>query len=170
MRIALLNHDHGSATAATRHVDQLASTLAAAGEDVELIGTRWLLPDALLRLRKIGERPGRLPATYHALASGRFDVAHAFTAQDAAAAVLWARRARRPAVFSVCEPLQRATLADRRLRLAQLRLALERSAAVAAPDRAVAESVRQWMAVQPRVVSPGSADGHLALYAELGRR
>jgi hypothetical protein len=170
VRIALLNHDHGSPSAATRHVDEIASALAAAGEDVDVIGARWVLPDAPLRLRKIGDRPGRLPATFHALASGRFDVAHAFTAQDAAAAVLWARLARRPAVFSVCEPLRRATLADRRLRLAQLRLALERSAAVAAPDGEVAESVRSWMAVQPRLVSRGSADEHLALYIELGRR
>jgi Glycosyltransferase Family 4 len=149
---------------------ELAAALAAAGHDVELVGARWQLPDAPFRLRKIGDRPGRLPATLHSLATGRFDVAQAFTAQDAVAAVWWARVAGRPAVFSVCEPLRRATLADRRLRLAQLRLALERSAAVVTPDEAVAHSIRAWMAVEPRVVSPGSADGHLALYAELGRR
>jgi hypothetical protein len=169
MRIALLQHDHGSAAPATAHVRELASALGAAGHDVELVAPGWALPDAPLRLRKIGDRPGRIPSAWLALTRGDYDVAHAFTPQDAAAAVLWARSGR-PAVVSLCEPLERARLADRRLRLALLRVALERSAAVLAPDAAVAASVRRWMAADARVVAPGSAEGHLAVYAEVRRR
>jgi hypothetical protein len=170
VRIALLQHDHGSSGPATAHVRELALALGAAGEDVEVIAPTWELPDAPLRLRKIGDRPGRLPATWLALARGGYDVAHAFTPQDAAAAVLWARHSGHPAVSSVSEPLRRASLSDRRLRLALLRVALERPAAVVAPDASVADSLRRWMAVEPRVIAPGSAEGHLALYAELGGR
>jgi hypothetical protein len=150
-------------------VRELVLALADAGHSADVIGARWTLPDAPLRLRKIGERPGRLPGSYLALRSGGYDVAHAFTPQDAVAAVLWSRLVRAPAVFTACEPLGRATLADRRLRLTLLRLALERSAAVLAPDADVAESLRRWMAVAPRVIPPGSAADHVALYAQLLR-
>jgi hypothetical protein len=170
VRIALLQHDHGSAEPATTHVREQALALGTAGVDVEVIAPSWELPDAPLRLRKIGDRPGRLPASWLALVRGGYDVAHAFTPQDAAVAVLWSRFSRRPAVSSVCQPLRRASLADRRLRLAQLRVALERSAAVVVPDKEVADSLRRWMAVESRVIPPASADGHLALYAELGGR
>jgi hypothetical protein len=73
-------------------------------------------------------------------------------------------------VYTQREPLTRANVADRRLRLALLRLALERSDAVLAADEPIAASLRRWMAVEARVLSPGSGAGHLALYAELLRR
>jgi hypothetical protein len=73
-------------------------------------------------------------------------------------------------VYTQREQLTRANVADRRLRLALLRLALERSDAVLAADEPVAASLRRWMAVDPRVLAPGSGPEHLALYAELRRR
>jgi hypothetical protein len=138
--------------------------------DVDVIAPGWGLPDMALRLRKIGDQPGRLPATWLALTRGRYDVAHAFTPQDAAAALLWARLSGRPVVFSVCQPLRRAALSDRRMRLAMLRVALERSAAVLAPDAEVAESIVRWMAVEPRVIRPDSCEDHLALYRQVRGR
>jgi hypothetical protein len=163
LRIALLEHDQRGGTRA------LAAALEDQAADVEAIRPSGF-PDALLRLRKIGDRPGRMPGALAALARGGYDVAHAFTAQDAAVAVVWSRLTGRPAVFSVREPLTRANVADRRLRLAVLRLALERSAAVVAADEAAAASLRRWMAIEPRVLSPGSGAEHLALYDELRRR
>jgi hypothetical protein len=169
VRVALLHHDHG-AGGATAHVHELARALAAAGHDGEVVSASCALPDAPLRLRKIGERPGRLPGSYLTLRAGEHDVAHAFTPQDAVSALLWSRRTGRPAIFTQFEPLNRGKLANRRLRLALLRRALERSHAVLAPDTDTAESLRRWMAVESRVVAPGSAEGHLAVYEELQRR
>jgi hypothetical protein len=160
LRIALLEHDErgdsrGLATALQQH-----------GAAIEQICPPRL-PDAPLRLRKIGDAPGRMPGALIALLRGDHDVAHAFTAQDAVVAFAWSRAMGRPAVFTVREPLTRANVADRRLRLVQLRLALERSAAVIAPDEATADSIRRWMAVEPRVMAPDAAPEHLALYGEL---
>jgi Glycosyltransferase Family 4 len=180
LRIALLDHDYGGPA---QPAGELALALTAAGHDAEVVTAgarndraaedevivvrRRAVPDAPLRLRKIGDRPGRLAAAWLALRAGGYDLAHAFTAQDGAAAVLWARRAGRPVVFSCSEPLRRATLAHRRLRLALLRLAVEESDAVVAWDTEVAASLRRWMAVEPRVIEPRSAADHVALYEEL---
>jgi Glycosyltransferase Family 4 len=128
------------------------------------------LPDLPLRLRKIGDAPGRVPGAFLMLLRGGYDVAHAFTAQDAAVAIAWSRISGAPVVYTQREPLSRANVSDRRLRLATLRLAVERSDAVLAPDGATAESLRRWMAVEPRVI-PRAADAeHVELYSELLRR
>jgi len=186
LRIALLHHAYGAEDdAATGQARKLALALALAGHQVELIAAGpprgravedgvtvvrpRTLPDAPLRLRKIGDRPGRLPGSWLSLRAGAYCLAHAFTPQDALAALLWSRSARRPVVFTCSEPLRRDTLADRRLRLAMLRCAGERTDAVVAPDAATAESLRRWLAVEARLVAPGSAEGHLELYAELAR-
>ena len=162
LRVGLLDHAAGRGEGPAA---ELAGTLVSAGHDATVLqASRWPLLDAPLRLRKVGDRPARLPGTLASLVRGSYDVAHAFTAQDAVAAVAWSLLTGRPAVFTVSEPLQRAVLADRRLRLAQLRLALERSAAVLAPDPEVAESVRRWMAVHALIVSAGSAEDHVPLY------
>jgi hypothetical protein len=163
IRIAVLEHDEGAAS------ERLAAALREEGAHADPIRPARL-PDAPLRLRKIGDAPGRLPGTLMALATGGYDVAHAFTAQDAAAALAWTRFSGCPVVYTQREPLTRASVADRRLRLVLLRLALERSDAVLAADEPIAASLRRWMAVAPRVVWPGSGAEHLALYAELRRR
>ena len=163
LRIAVLEHDDRGASG------RLAAALREQGAHADPIRP-GRLPDAPLRLRKIGEAPGRVPGTLVALATGAYDVAHAFTAQDAAAALAWARFSRSPVVYTQREPLTRANVADRRLRLALLRLALERSTAVVAPDEEVAGSLRRWMAVEPHVLSLDSGAEHLALYTELRRR
>ena len=154
MRVALLEHDGNGASHA----------LAVLPGAVEIPVLD--LPDAPLRLRKIGDRPGRMPGALIALLRGEYEIAHAFTPQDAVVAIAWSRLTGRPAVYTQREPVTRADVADRRLRLATLRLALERPAAVLAPDQAVADSVLRWMAVRARVVSGAE---HAGLYAELHR-
>jgi hypothetical protein len=177
VRVALLDHSYGTASLAR----PLALALTAAGHDAEVLTAgprsaravddgvtvvrRRPLPDAPLRLRKIGDRPGRMPGALAALVCGRYDLAHAFTPQDAAVAVLWPV----PAVFTCPEPLNRAVLADRRRRLALWRRAVEDTGAVVAPDPDVAASLRRWLAVEPRSIEPASGKGHLALYRELLR-
>jgi hypothetical protein len=163
LRIAVLEHDDGPGSR------RLATALEHERAHVDLIRPARL-PDAPLRLRKIGDAPGRLPGTLSALATGGYHLAHAFTAQDAVAALAWARIGGQPVVYTQREPLSRANVADRRLRLAVLRLAVERSAAVLAPDERTAASLRRWMAVEPRLLSLDSGAEHLALYAELRRR
>ena len=163
LRIAVLEHDDRGASG------PLAAALREEGAHADQVRP-GRVPDAPLRLRKIGDAPGRVPGTLMALAAGAYDVAHAFTAQDAAAALAWARVSGRPVVYTQREPLTRANVADRRLRLALLRVALERSDAVVVADKPIAASLRRWMAVQPRVLAPGSGPEHLALYAELRRR
>jgi hypothetical protein len=166
LRIALMRHDHAEGESPER---RLALALGAAGHEADVLapqaGGVLELP---FRLRKIGDRPARMPLALLALARGGYDLAHAFTAQDAAVAALWSRISGRPSVFTVREPLTRGELADRRLRLATLRLALEGVDAVLAPGEGVAESLRRWMAVDPRLVEPESAAAHVALYEELG--
>jgi hypothetical protein len=166
LRIALLDHDYGGRA---QPAGRLASGLAATGHAATVIAPRSL-PDLPLRLRKIGERPGRLPGTYLTLRLGDWDVAHAFTPQDAAAAVRWSRATGRPCVFTCVEPLRRERLADRRLRLALLRRAVEETDAVIAPDPEVAASLRRWMAVAPCLIDFGCAGEHVALYRELVAR
>ena len=162
-RIALLEHDGGGGA------KPLLAALAGEGADVRLVQPKRL-PDAPFRLRKIGEAPGQVPGSFFALMRGNYEVAHAFTAQDAAVASVWSRVTGRPAVYTQREPLTRANVADRRLRLRMLTLALEHSAAVVAPDEAAASSLRRWMAVDPEVLAPDDAAAHLALYAALERR
>ena len=160
--IALLEHDRSGMAR------DLRASLQEQGLQVELVEPLEV-PDAPLRLRKIGDAPGRMPGTLAGLLRGDFEVAHAFTAQDAVVALAWSRFTGRPVVYTQREPLTRANVADRRLRLAMLRLAVNRSAAVVAPDGATADSLRRWMAVEPRVISPDAAADHLELYAELYR-
>jgi hypothetical protein len=163
VKIALLEHDGAGASPA------LLAALLERKVDAELVRAPRL-PDAPLRLRKIGDAPGLVPGTLLALARGRYDVVHAFTAQDAAVAHVWSRFTGRPVVFTQREPLTRANVADRRLRLAQLRVAVEQSSAVVAPDEATAASLRRWMAVEPQVLAPDSGAEHVQLYSALGRR
>jgi glycosyl transferase family 4 len=161
--VAVLEHDGRGAG------EPLLAALRQQDADAELIRPARL-PDALLRLRKIGEAPGLVPGSLIALARAGYDVAHAFTAQDAAVAAAWSRLSGRPAFYTQREPLTRANVADRRLRLAMLRLAIERSACVIAPNEATAESLRRWMAVEARVLAPDSGAEHVQLYSALGRR
>ena len=141
----------------------LAPALAAAGQRPEIVRGAGL-PAAPLRLRKLGEDLERVPLAALAVRLRGFDVAHAFT-PSAALAAAWGRP--RAAVLTFPEPVRRERLADRRLRLATLERALAGSAAVVAPDDAVAASLWRWLGVKAAVLRPDDGAGHAALYAEL---
>jgi hypothetical protein len=120
-----------------------------------------------LRLRGF-ERPlTHLPPVVAELVRGRYDVVHAFSAVDAAAARCWRRVRGGPVVFTCTAPPQRDTVSNRRLRLRLLAAAVERSDAVLAPDESVRDATWRWLAVEPRVVEP---DGVAGLYRELADR
>jgi len=172
LRVAVLGRQAGAA--------DLAGALSAAGQrpvllwagaarapaGVEAIRLRGLL-EAPLEFRSIGDGLGHLPHAWFALARGGFEVAHAFAPADALPAVAWARRSHRPVVLTFTTPLSRATIANRRLRLATVERAVQGVDAVLAADEEVRRSLRRLLALEAPVVAPGDAAGHLALYREL---
>ena len=92
---------------------------------------------------------------------------HAFTPTAAAAALLWRRRTGGRVVFTCVEVLDRAALADRRLRLRLLTDAVERSDALVAASEPARAALERWMAVDAPVLDPADAEGHARLYAAL---
>lgn len=114
------------------------------------------LPDGfLVRRRGFQEHLSHVPFSYMSLVRGTDDVAHAFYPTDAAAALRWARRTGRPAVFSYMGVPQREVLAGRRLRLQLVTAAVRESDAVLALSEAAADAMRRWLGVDPRVIYPG---------------
>lgn len=111
-------------------------------------------PDGLLLRRGFQEHLSHVPLTYRALLAGNDDLAHAFYATDAAAAIRWARKRDRPAVFSYMGIPQRETLAGRRLRLRVIVDAVRQTDAVLALSEAAAVAMERWLGVTPRVIYP----------------
>jgi len=158
-RVALLAHGDGAPLA-----DELARALRAAGHDAALVRVR-ALPEAPLRLRGFTGPLTHLPFALLALRRGGYDVAHAFSAPDAAAALAWRRLGGGAVVFTCAEELRRERLSDARLRLALLQAALEDSDALAVATEAGRAALRRWMALDAPVLEPRDAAGHEALYA-----
>jgi hypothetical protein len=176
LRVAVLDCAHAPA----RPSDVLVRALRGAGHEAQILTPATSevvanvpvvrlrrVPDGLLRARKIGDDLAHLPSAWFALSRGGFDVAHAFTASDALAAIAWSRRVRRPAIFTCAEAVRRETVAARRLRLATLARAAGQSAAVLAVDEDVRESLWRWLAVEARVVDPGDPETHGSIYSAL---
>lgn len=159
LRIALLDHARGD------YSSELAGALRAAGHDATLIAAQALQPAEMV-LERRGFMPGLsgVPAGVLELVRGEYDVAHAFTVRDAAAALLWRRLAGRPVVFTCTEPIDRATVADARLRLAALTGAFEQTQAAVAADERVRASVERWLALSPPVIVAGDAAAYDRLY------
>jgi hypothetical protein len=109
-----------------------------------------------------GFTPGlaHVPGTVLRLRRGAFDLAHAFTAPDAVAGLMWGG----PVVFTCTEVLRRDNVANSRLRLHTFERALTESDAVLAADERVAESMWRWLAVEAPVLDTA---GHDRLYGEL---
>lgn len=125
------------------------------------------LPEAPLRLRGFTGPLTHMPLTLRALVRGDYDIAHAFSAPDAEAALRWRRRAQRPVLFTCTEELDRGSLADSRLRLRLLGGAVEEADAVTAPTRAACVAILRWLAVDARVIAPRDPADHEELYREL---
>lgn len=187
LRVALLIHSYsvgGSQPPAARHVRALARALRDAGHRPEVISSHRAptqrtvedgvpilrtrrLPEALLARRGFVVPLTQIPGDVLALTRGGFELAHAFSPQDALAALVWHRLVRRPVAFTCSEPLTRERLADRRLRLWLLQQAAERSDAVVAPTEAARQSLVRWLAVEARRLEPEDGLGHEHVYRAL---
>jgi hypothetical protein len=162
LRVALLDH------AGSHHADALASALRAEGHEPRLLGSRAIAPvDALLSRRGFTSPLSHVPFAATALARGGYDLAHAFSAPDAAAALAWRRLVGRPVVFTCVDVLTRRTASDRRLRLALLQAALEQADAVIAADERVQSGLIRWFALDAPVLGSADLAAHARLYREL---
>lgn len=186
LRVVLLAHTVGAPAAAGMEQTALrvASALGDAGHEAVVLsshpsatresvenGVRVVrlprLPEAPLRWRGFTGPLTHAPLVLRALASAPFDVAHAFSPQDAWMALRWRRRSGRPVVFTAADPLTRDRLADRRLRLRLVQAAVEDSDAVTAPTDELAAVVARWLAVDTTVIAPGDGAAHERLYRAL---
>lgn len=176
MRVALVHHSFGTpfGGAAEPHMRELARALAAAGHEVCIVGSRvgptrrseadgivvvelGRLPEGPLRSRAFDGPITHLPRV--ARLRG-FDVVHAFSPQDAAAARSTAARV----VFTPAEPPRREALAERRLRLRFWEAAIRPPTALVVPDDERRDTAWRWLAVDAVVVAPDDAAGHERVY------
>lgn len=156
---------------AGRAAEALVGALLAAGYPTAALRPRTSRAlESLLARRGFTEGLTRVPAAAAALAAHPVDVVHAFTPADALAARAWRRARGGPVVFTCAEPLARASVADRRLRLRLLASAVEESDAVLVPDAATAAALRRWMAVDAQVVPAADAAAHATVYRAAARR
>jgi hypothetical protein len=155
-RVALLDQAGGPCAS------ELAGSLGAAGIEAALLGPQPLARAAERVLARRGFADGlvHVPLARARLLRGGFDVVHAFTAPDALGALV----ARRPVVFTCGVPLDRGSLADRRLRLHMLERSTQEADAVLAADAEVAASMERWLAIDAAVLD---ASGYARLYGEL---
>jgi hypothetical protein len=161
LRIALVAQTPGPA-------DVLAEALRRSGHRADLIhGASLRAADALLARRGFSVPLTPVPSAAAALLRGGYDIAHAFSPADGAAARAWRRVAGGPVVYTCGEVLERGSLANGRLRLALLQGAIERSDARVAADDEIAASLVRWLAVEAEVIPGDDADTHARLYARL---
>lgn len=186
LRIALLHHTYDSTDGSGpgRLVAEVAAGLRDAGHLPRVLsshpgGTRTSMedgvpvfrsrrpPDGLLDRRGFAGPLTHLPLAVGALLGAHYDVAHAFSAPDALAGLLWRRLTGRPAVFTPTEWLGRERLADRRLRLWSISRAVDGSDAVIAATEESAAALRRWLAVEAGVVESRDGVAHERLYRQL---
>lgn len=186
LRVALLHHalEDSSRSPADASARELAFGLAALGHDVAILachrggraassegGVRLLqmrrLPEGPLRARGFATPLTQVPFMVAALRAGRYDVAHAFSPIDAKAGSIWARIGGGPVLLTLCEPLARERLADKRGRLRVTTDAFADSAAVTAADDRVASSIERWLARQIPVLDPRDASAYEAVYRRI---
>lgn len=166
LRIALVHH----ASAAV--VGELAESLRAAGHHADVLapgpgGLRTFpLGEKALRFRGFADPLTHVPSAVAALRRGGFDVAHAFSPQDAIAALAWRRLGGGPVVFSTAQPLGRDSVADARLAFWMLQRALSDSDAVVALTEESRAAMWRWLAMEVPLIEPGDAAGWERLYRE----
>ncbi len=162
LRVALVCHGRGGPA-----LHDLAAALQELGHDVSVPGAAPTPLEGLLRRRGFAAPLTHIPQTLRALTRGDPDVAHAFSPQDACAALLWRRRSGRPVVFSLAGPVERERLADGRLQLRLLSTALEESDAVVVHDAESRAAAWRWLALEPQLIAPQDGAAHERLYRRL---
>lgn len=173
MRIALLHPTYWPEIrrGSERLVHDLGTMLARRGHEVTLLtshrgrpsvavedGIRVLRawrPPALRPLRWYEYHVGNVPNVVWQLLRGRYDLAHAFFATDAWAAVQAQRAGGPPVVFSFHGIPTRRYLVQRRYRLEMMRSTVERAAACTVLSGAAAVPFRRYLLREPRVVPGG---------------
>jgi phosphatidylinositol alpha-mannosyltransferase len=123
-------------------------------EDGFPITRHWRPPEKILKLRRIEPNLSHVPFSYGSLIAGDFAVAHAFYPTDALAALRWARKAGRPAIFSYMGHPSRRMLATFRLRRAMLERVIGESDAIVTLSRSAQDAMWRWFGVQSRVIYP----------------
>ena len=163
LRVALV---HAAPAPACLH--ELAQALRAAGHRPCVVSPRPVpAVEGVLRVRGFTRPLSHLPRAAAALLREDLDVVHAFSPQDAAVAFAWRRRRSGPVVFTIPGPIDRAQVADARLRLRLLESALRDADAVTVPDAASRDAAERWLAHDAELVEPGDAAAHERLYRAL---
>lgn len=112
-------------------------------------------PEGPLRLRRFQDNLPHVPLSYLSLRRGAYDVAHAFYATDALAAVQWAKDTGRPALFSYMGIPSRATASYKRGRMKIVEHVTTRADAVVGLSKTACEALWRWWGVEPRLIYPG---------------
>jgi glycosyltransferase involved in cell wall biosynthesis len=128
---------------------------AASNEDGFEVVRNRRPPDSLLRLRRFHDHLAHVPLSFLSLRSGDDDIAHAFYATDALAAVGWAEHTGRPAVFSYMGLPSRATATWQRGRMKILERVTRDASAVIGLSRAACDALWRWWGIEARLVYPG---------------
>lgn len=175
MRVALLWH--GPSSGQREALEGLKRGLKDRGVDARVVseareprGRRGQLErgaDRLLGRRGFTVPAAHLPVSVATLLRGGYDLVHAYTPSDAAAADLWKRSRHGATVFTFTEILDRAWLADRRLKVRWLSRAVQGSDAVLAVSGPVQVAIERWLAITAPVIELSDAEGHVRLYRRL---
>lgn len=183
MRIVLLYQASGELPPGRRAVQCLADGLRRAGHAVDVLplgsdppkggglpaltAQTGALADRALAKRGFVTPLAPLPLTVAGMLLRRYEVAHAFSAPGAGAALIWRRFTNGVVVFTSLERVERARLADRRLMLRLMRHACEDSDAVTVADAEAQAALLRWMALPAPVIELGDVNGYERLYQSL---
>lgn len=151
--------------------EDVAAGLRAAGHRPLLVAAGVVPPvEELLARRGFTASLTAVPLLAAALLRARPDVVEAFSPTAAVGALAARQLTGRPVVFTCSDVLERAHLADRRLRLRTLAAAVERSDALLASSDASRTALRRWMAVDAPLAAPGDVDVRVRVYGEVIRQ
>lgn len=123
-------------------------------EDGFPITRHWRPPEKLWTARRVEPNLSHVPFSYASLATGDFDLAHAFYPTDALAALRWARRAGKPAIFSYMGNPSRRVLSTYRLRRAILERVIGESDGIVTLSRSARDAMWRWFGAESRVIYP----------------
>ena len=118
------------------------------------ITRNWRPPDRRLVRRAWDDYLTHVPFSYWSLRRFDPDVAVAFYATDALAAIRWSRLVGRPAIYCSLGLPHRQAIANRRGRLAIVTHVIENATAVVALSDTVRDAFDRWLGVDAHVIYP----------------
>jgi len=117
--------------------------------------TRNWRPPEPWTIRNFEPHLSHVPLSYLSLVGGDYDIAHAAYHTDALAALRWAERTSRPAVFTYHGNPRRRVLASKRLRRSILERVIGSSDGIITPSRSARDALWRWFGAEARVIHPG---------------